>query len=516
MAKNNTPEINVGEIMALIRQESASKKTFTPSPKNLSIDEIMGAVEKEVNERRQANTPLKSTAFSALDGDPRHKDESWPECPEIKAPLFSAEQEFACKNNYTTKELLNFHDKKFITNAYLAILGRQPDGGGMDSFLTRLRQGQLTKVEILGRLRFSPEGRKRQTVVSGLFFPFLVHSFFKIPVVGYLARILVGLANMPTILRNIQNLENALFVHQDQAEQTSKEITSQLVSLRNHLALIENITAEKLANKASKSDIAKLAKGIDQTLSEKADASKVAELNEQIEALKESLKPAPELDIDDLYVSFEDKFRGNFEEITARQRVYIPYIEEVVKEAGKGEIIDLGCGRGEWLELLKEQGFTARGVDSNRIMTSLCRKRHLKVDQDDALDFLRSLPANSAISVTGMHLIEHIPFKGLVELFDQVLRVLKPGGVLILETPNPRNILVGAGDFYRDPTHTQPIFPDSLGFIAETRGFVRNSIFFMETANSTFSLQDSRNFDFKDINDYINVSRDFAFIGYKP
>ncbi|WP_186002814.1 methyltransferase domain-containing protein [Mycobacterium sp. KBS0706] len=174
--------------------------------------------------------------------------------------------------------------------------------------------------------------------------------------------------------------------------------------------------------------------------------------------------------LDAFYVSFEDRYRGTRDDIKNRQKIYVPYARKAAEATG-GELIDIGCGRGEWLELLGENGLAASGIDLNRVMVEECHARGLKATLGDALEVLRSLPERSLGAVTGFHIIEHLPFDVLVTLFDEVLRVLKPGGMVIFETPNPANLQVAAERFYMDPTHLNPLPSDLISFIATARGF---------------------------------------------
>ena len=190
--------------------------------------------------------------------------------------------------------------------------------------------------------------------------------------------------------------------------------------------------------------------------------------NKQIEAM---LAEEDHL-LDAMYASFEDRFRGTRADIKQRQSIYVPYIRDAKAGNIKAPIIDLGCGRGEWLELLRDEGLTARGVDLNRIFLEGCREIDLDVTEQDVVAYLRGLKANSVGAVTSFHLIEHIPLKIMIALFDETLRVLKPGGVAIFETPNPKNIIVGSCTFYLDPTHRNPLPPELPAYLLEARGFV--------------------------------------------
>ncbi len=173
------------------------------------------------------------------------------------------------------------------------------------------------------------------------------------------------------------------------------------------------------------------------------------------------------------YRAFEDKHRGSRELIKERQCVYLPFVQPLIEVYPSAPAIDLGCGRGEWLELLAETGFAARGVDLDDGMLAECRARGQNVRTQDAVSALRELPDESQAVVSGFHLAEHIPFDVLQDLVREALRVLKPAGLLILETPNPENIVVGTANFYLDPTHKQPIPPLLLSFLPEHLGFAR-------------------------------------------
>ena len=173
------------------------------------------------------------------------------------------------------------------------------------------------------------------------------------------------------------------------------------------------------------------------------------------------------------YRAFEDRHRGPRELIKARQRVYLPFIEPLRSIYRDAKAIDLGCGRGEWLELLQDAGFDARGVDLDDNMLAACRELGLNAAAADALAALKALPDESQLVVSGFHIAEHIQFSDLQTLVQEALRVLKPAGLLILETPNPENMVVGTVNFYLDPTHQKPIPPELLSFLPEYYGFAK-------------------------------------------
>jgi O-antigen chain-terminating methyltransferase len=174
------------------------------------------------------------------------------------------------------------------------------------------------------------------------------------------------------------------------------------------------------------------------------------------------------------YRAFEDRYRGSREIIKERLRAYLPFLGPLA--GTRAAALDLGCGRGEWLELLGEQGFAARGIDLDDGMLAACLERGLDVQNMDALAALRAQPADSLALVSAFHLVEHIPFDLVRQLIAEALRVLQPGGLLIMETPNPENLVVGASDFYTDPSHERPIPPNLLAFAAEHGGFARHKV----------------------------------------
>lgn len=174
---------------------------------------------------------------------------------------------------------------------------------------------------------------------------------------------------------------------------------------------------------------------------------------------------------DALYADFEDKFRGARELIEERAAVYVPLFRAAGAGAAERPILDLGCGRGELLELLRRQGLSARGVDTSSDFVQRCRELGLEVEHADALSVLRRVPDGSLGAVTAIHVIEHLPLPDLSALLGESARALAPGGLALFETPNPRNLTVGAYTFYMDPTHLRPLPPELMAHLLERAGF---------------------------------------------
>jgi O-antigen chain-terminating methyltransferase len=179
---------------------------------------------------------------------------------------------------------------------------------------------------------------------------------------------------------------------------------------------------------------------------------------------------APPATFEGLYGALENAFRGSPALIRSR---LMTYVDDVVESSRLGgPVLDLGCGRGEWLEVLKGAGVDAYGVDSNTSYTEDWKELGVHVVIDDLLAHLRRLEPASLSAVTAFQVVEHLPLEVLIEMLDLSARALRPGGLLLLETPNPDNLIVGASTFYLDPTHQRPIPSLLLEFLVGARGFV--------------------------------------------
>jgi SAM-dependent methyltransferase len=169
-----------------------------------------------------------------------------------------------------------------------------------------------------------------------------------------------------------------------------------------------------------------------------------------------------------IYPAFEDRFRGSEAEITGRQSVYLPVVEQVVTSGG---VLDVGPGRGEWLALLRDRGIPAYGVEAHPRFVDACRTKGLTVIHGDAITHLWELPSATVDMVTAFHVVEHLDTEDLLGLIAAAHHALRPGGCLLLETPNPTNLVMGACDFYADPTHRAPLPPHLLEYLVAVQGF---------------------------------------------
>lgn len=190
----------------------------------------------------------------------------------------------------------------------------------------------------------------------------------------------------------------------------------------------------------------------------------------------------------DFYRAFEDAHRGSRQDIKQRLQVYLPFVFPIVQAHPAALCLDLGCGRGEWLELLADHGIQAQGVDLDAGMLRAAQAGGLQVSQGDAIGALKKLPDGCASVISAFHLVEHLQFEELQVLVEHARRVLMSDGVLILETPNPDNLQVATSNFHLDPSHIKPLPSLLLAFLVEQTGFGRSKI---------LGLQESPNLRFR-------------------
>jgi len=241
---------------------------------------------------------------------------------------------------------------------------------------------------------------------------------------------------------------------------------------------------------------------------------------------------------DAFYSAFEARFRGSREAIMERQSYYLSHIAQARAQvaaatppelpplhghyatlfeklrSGQG-ILDLGSGRGEWLELLRQKGIPAVGVELNQVFLAQCQEMELQVIASDVIECLTAAPSESVAVVTGFHIIEHLPFPVLQKFVRESLRVLRPGGVAIFETPNPRNVQVGTHNFWSDPTHLHPAHPDFTQFLLENVGFSKVRLEYLTPYPPEFHVGDPDDSLAQRFNEFFYGPQDFALIGTK-
>ena len=230
------------------------------------------------------------------------------------------------------------------------------------------------------------------------------------------------------------------------------------------------------------------------------------------------------------YLGFEDRFRGSEAEIRTRLADYLPYFD------GASNVLDVGCGRGEFLQLLREHGISARGIDLNPEMAEACRARGLDASAADALTTLRELPDQSLGGLIAVQVIEHLKPAYLSQFLQTAFFKLRPGAPLVLETINPACWVAFFESYIRDLTHEQPIHSETLQYMLQASGFASVEVVFRspiaeggrlqrvtarpehfgETADSQTALVSAFNHNVDRLNDRLFTFQDYAAIARVP
>jgi 2-polyprenyl-3-methyl-5-hydroxy-6-metoxy-1,4-benzoquinol methylase len=510
MTENGNQEIDVAQLMARIREAAEKRKSESLIDVSATLYRLL-----KTNGDHEVSNPA---GLASLTHHP--------------IPAVDLQPEFESRERYQLHDLVAFHDQAFVRNAYRAILKREPDEAGFAHYLASLRSGRFNKTELLAKLKYSPEGKQRQVEVDGLTRLSLLGRIYRVPMIGYLLEMLVGVLQLPALMANQRKLEayaasqqdllaerledishrsdlireesqaisqKIARFHQQQMKAVVKEM-NELIEDQNRLkknvsdhiaAMHERFRQETVAQGLQDDELQRLREMLETKVIRRVQQTRMALVLQErrlLLLLEEARKrlPAPlkesqiqsfetEKDhlLDSLYSSLEDDFRGTREEIKESVSFYLP----ILKDAGiNSDIVDVGCGRGEWLEVMREAGLSARGVDFNRVMIERSRRAGLDAIEADALTYLRSQADNSLSCITAFHFVEHLPLPALISFLDECARTLKPGGLAVFETPNPENLLVGGCNFYLDPTHRNPLPATMMKFLLEARGFCRVEI----------------------------------------
>lgn len=182
------------------------------------------------------------------------------------------------------------------------------------------------------------------------------------------------------------------------------------------------------------------------------------------------------------YFNFENHFRGTRHNIKKMLAVYLPFFE------GKSKVIDLGCGRGEFLELLKKNNIDCIGVDLYDEFIMYCRMKGLDVVCEDVNQYLRGLDDESVDGIFSAHLVEHLKIEELLALYKRSFEVLKPGGCIVIETPNPTCLGIYYNWFYADPSHVKPVHPKTQEYFLKESGFNSIEILYTDSSKLDYRL----------------------------
>ena len=275
---------------------------------------------------------------------------------------------------------------------------------------------------------------------------------------------------------------------------------------------IEKLEAEYSQVKTLLANFVNLERAIDRLIGRiDAAAPAPAASRHELSAAKEKLSVFQ-------YADFERRFRGDETAVREKLQRYVPHF------TGSGPILEIGCGRGEFLELLRQEGKSALGIDRSDSMLEHARAKGLDCHREDALAFLKTQPDASFAGIFSSQVIEHFPPDYLTKVVSESFRVLRPGAVIVLETINPLSLFAWSRIFLLDVTHQKPLHPEYMRYLTETAGFTRVEILFgeapagerLEEVSSAQESARALNANVDRLNDLLFAPVEYAVKGFKP
>lgn len=442
-------------------------------------------------------------------------------------------RKFSADHGVDIRNILRFNHAEFICVLYWTVLRRSPEAEAIAAGVKFLNRYGNHKIDLIVSVLNSEEAKQHNVRIKGLrvrkFLLKCKRKLYRIPVLGYLARWFAGIVMLPRRM-------DYMFIHLSQL-QSSQEMLSAgtsaveeklhglnwYVSDQNEKRLVleknvegltgeyerlsdacadmkvrcENITAQTAAlrvmHEAALHSIQQDLNGLSERNSQRMDsltsewAAFVDGLNADKQA-KEQLALENKAFFDKLYVNYNEKLLPDSREsVKQGLQIYLDKLNLIFPQSERGNvnIVDLGCGECEWVELLRENGYNAIGVDSNsrvvkKVMEGLPA---IPIVENGALEYLKSCEDHSVDVLTSFHMVEHLELLELMELLKECHRVLKKDGILAAETPNPQNLLTATYYFYLDPTHKKPLPCELLAFLVQEAGFVRIETVFRNPLN---------------------------------
>lgn len=413
---------------------------------------------------------------------------------------------------YSLHDFTQFHDRELIRRAYRGLLKREADESEVEHFLPHLRSATLSKTELVDEI-YDLAGRENSgIVVAGLGKGFRLKRKLmrRSRLLRYAIRWGEAVLLLPRfVFRTQQEIHAAYALN----EATHRALMDQLGKARHDANTVTALLAEAMAdldaedlphNRAEK--VMQLLHHAQGTLAIQERRLADLETKETKTGANMSPSAASGHAADGLYLALEDRFRGSRQEIMERLQHYVPLLREAGAGTPEAPVLDLGCGRGEWLEVLRENNLAGQGLDLNPALLDQARQRGLEVTEAEAGAWLTAQPEGAFGCVTAFHLVEHLELAELLALLDSVRRVLRPGGLVILETPNPENLVTGACNFYMDPTHKRPLPPLLLEFLLQNKGF-------RETRILRLNRNQSRRIDDEVLDGLLFGPQDYAALG---
>lgn len=319
-------------------------------------------------------------------------------------------------------------------------------------------------------------------------------TIFTIPILGYLLRTVYTVVRLPKVYDSLVDSDGQLHNDLAAAKAEVEKLRQKNSDLANRLGSLQNVQDNVQQH------ISTLERNQGSVTTKKGATTKSSD-----EALF-----ADDHFLDKFYTAFEDKFRGSEKMIVNRQKYYLPRFKKSTVDFGKTPVLDIGSGRGEFIQLLESNAIDSVGLDINHDMVARSKGKGLIAVQGDALSHLRQAKSRQYGAITGFHIVEHIPFNVLLRIFVEAHRALAQDGFVLFETPNPESLIVGSTTFYMDPSHLHPVPPALLAFTLEFCGFRNVEILRLhpdERLKKPGLTKDAR--------ELLYGPRDYAVIGYK-
>ena len=424
------------------------------------------------------------------------------------------------KKQYEINDFLKYHDKEFVRFAYKAILKREPDPSGYDNYLSKLRSGKLDKIDIVVSICKSPEGRSKGVKVKNINYYYLRCGIKRIPILSYFISWINTLLKLPKRIKNLE-IENKYFY--GKISDYIEEIDNKIHAINLNLEKIQSRFNELWQlNNTNINNYRELSNRLDTNINNYRELSNrlkelglTKEIPEILETTDESyLAKAVESSFipyhdlkgnrnkDTFYYFFENIFRGQRRDIKNRQKNYLKYILSIISESDGELFLDAGCGRGEFLELLKENNIPHIGIDINELEINFLKERGFNVAKADILEYLSNTP-HKFIGISSFQVIEHLEFDYIKKFIELAYNKIGHNGVIILESINP-HCPYALSRFYLDTSHIRPYPPETIKFLLEWFGFKNVKIIFSALVEERIRSKDL----------FMNY-QDYAVIGKK-
>ncbi len=309
-----------------------------------------------------------------------------------------------------------------------------------------------------------------------------------------------------------ENRIRSLELRVDSLEKRLDGYENVIVNLQNNNVLLETLgqTAERLLARQSKLDrlVKTRPEGTARTEDEAPSKDPVMTI--------QSREAADSYNVID-YFDFENHFRGSRQSIKERQKQYLDYFKDCK------QVVDIGCGRGEFLELMKENHIPAVGVDTYEEFVDYCTEKGFQAVRDDGIHYLKTIESVDGIFVG--QVVEHLKVEQIMDLCCTAYEKLEKGGRVVMETPNPTSLAIYTHAFYVDPSHVKPVHPLTLEYFLQKAGFHDIKILYTESSRinmeipelQTGSSENTEAFNkaMRVVSDTLFGSQDYAIIGTK-